>query len=51
LKVIAPLGLALPKVYHAKVARSNLHLFCVYARARAHMCVSQWQNRWILLEE
>jgi len=59
LKVTAPPALALSKVYHVEVTRSDLHLFCVCvcvcARARACMPASKnkiggffWRNTILL---
>jgi len=41
LKVTAPLALALPKVYHVEIARSDLYLFCVCMCVCVCVCARQ----------
>jgi len=45
MKVTAPPVLALPKVYHVEVARSNLRLFCVCVRVHVYASGFLWKNK------
>jgi len=50
LKITVPPALALPKVYHAKVAQADLHVFCAEERLKNNAAnedkIGQWSSRW-----